>query len=220
MRGVRSLILWALLLCVASIGAALDPPELQRRLAARFGIERVVVLNEWLHLLDALPGQEELAILREVNDFVNRNIVFAADTDVWKQADYWATPLETIGQGRGDCEDFSIFKYASLRLAGIAENKLRLVYVKAHLRTPEGEVEQAHMVVAYYAAPDREALVLDNLDPEIRAASKRPDLKPVFSFNGEGVFTGASGRSGGPRSQDRLSRWEDVLRRMHAEGFE
>ena len=82
-------------------------------------------------------------------------------------------------------------------------------------------MQQAHMVLAYYATPDRAPLILDNLDGAIRPASQRTDLQPVFSFNSEGIFSGAAGReqaaSGG---LGRLSRWEDALRRIRAEGFE
>ena len=159
--------------------------------------------------------------LRRINDFTNQNIVFDNDIDIWQQSDYWATPLETIGQGRGDCEDFAIFKYVSLRMAGVSSNKLRLVYAKARLDSSSGPINQAHMVLAYYATPDSVPLILDNLDRTIRPASQRTDLQPVFSFNSEGIFAGVSGKdkatSGSIR---RLSRWEDVWRRILAEGYE
>ena len=163
----------------------------------------------------------DLERLTRVNEFFNKHIAFAEDSVVWGQADYWATPLESLGQGRGDCEDYVIAKYFTLHLIGVAPDKLRLVYVRA--RTGSGDVAsaQAHMVLAYYAQPDAEPLVLDNLISQIRPASRRPDLAPVFSFNNEGVFTGMPGKSdvkiGGV---GRLSRWEDLLKRARAEGFE
>jgi hypothetical protein len=40
-------------------------------------------------------------------------------------------------------------------------------------------------VLAYYALPEAEPLILDNLISELRPASRRPDLTPVFSFNAE-----------------------------------
>jgi predicted transglutaminase-like cysteine proteinase len=106
-------------------------------------------------------------------------------------------------------------------MAGIPASKLRLIYVKARLKTPGGPKQQAHMVLAYYATPNAEPQVLDNLDTTIRPASRRPDLQPVFSFNSEGIFAGVSGKdkaTGG--GIGRLSRWEDVLRRIRAEGYE
>ena len=77
------------------------------------------------------------------------------------------------------------------------------------------------MVLAYYATPNAEPLVLDNLDTTIRPASKRPDLQPVFSFNGEGIFSGITGSDKATAGGiGRLSRWEDAWRRIRAEGYE
>ncbi len=201
--------------------AALDPAGLQQQLIARFGPARAVLLKDWLQTVNSAKSQGDEVKLKRINDFVNRSIVFDIDISVWQLSDYWATPLETIGQGSGDCEDFAIIKYVSLRMAGIPDSKLRLIYVKARLATPNGPQQQAHMVLAYYATPNAEPQILDNLDPTIRPASKRTDLQPVFSFNSEAIFAGVSGKdkaSAGGIS--RLSRWEDVLRRIRAEGYE
>lgn len=201
--------------------AAFDPQVLQQQLIARFGPARVALLGDWLQTVDAAKSWAEADKLRRINDFVNRNIAFEDDIRVWQQSDYWATPLETIGQGSGDCEDFSIIKYISLRLAGVPDARLRLVYVKARLSTPAGPVQQAHMVLAYYATPTAEPLVLDNLDGTIRPASRRTDLQPVFSFNSKGIFAGVSGsEKAAAGGIGRLSRWENVLSRVLAEGYE
>jgi hypothetical protein len=95
------------------------------------------------------------------------------------------------------------------------------VYVRVRTGTSDTAPPVAHMVLAYYAQPDAEPLVLDNLISDIRPASRRPDLVPVFSFNSDGIFSGAPGKTdekiGGI---GRLSRWEDLLKRARAEGFE
>ncbi len=211
----------ALTLTVFCVLAALDPAALREQLAARFGTSRIPLLNEWMAVIDNARPRSEETRLRQINDFINRRIVFEEDISVWAQSDYWATPLETIGQGRGDCEDFSIIKYVSLRQAGIPASKLRLVYVKARLNTEIGPVQVAHMVLAYYATPKAEPLVLDNLNPSIQAASRRGDLQPIFSFNSEGIFPGVSGKDAASRGGiGRLSRWENALRRIQAEGFD
>jgi len=143
--------------------------------------------------------------LRDVNQFFNQRYQFVDDVDLWKQADYWATPLESMARGAGDCEDFTIAKYFTLRELGVAPQKLRLTYVKARIGGPASTVTQAHMVLAYYA------------DPAIRPASQRSDLQPVFSFNADGIWVG-----GGPSpnsSVDRLTRWRQLIDKMKAEGF-
>ena len=175
----------------------------------------------WQGMLQAARGGTDADRLKRINDFFNRQIKFGDDSVIWSQPDYWATPLETLGLGLGDCEDFSIAKYYSLKEVGVASEKLRLIYVRAKTGSSDTVASQAHMVLAYYAQPDAEPLVLDNMIGDIRPASRRPDLVPVFSFNSEGVFTGVSGKEATPAAgTGRLSRWEDLLKRAKAEGFE
>lgn len=212
-----------LLLSLAAwcVAATLDPEALQQQLVARFGPARVNLLKDWQQVVAAATPLAEEGKLKRINDFFNQNVAFDDDINIWQQSDYWATALETIGTGRGDCEDFAIAKYYSLRLSGIPDSKMRLIYVKAKLKVPTGVVQQAHMVLAYYASPGAEPQVLDNLDTTIRPASKRPDLQPVFSFNRQGIFAGASGKeAAGAGGTGRLSRWEDLMRRARAEGFD
>ncbi|MBU1237117.1 MAG: transglutaminase-like cysteine peptidase [Gammaproteobacteria bacterium] len=178
--------------------------------------------SDWQHAtVDASAMNISRDKLRRVNEFFNRRIRFSSDTEIWGQSDYWATPMETIAKGTGDCEDFTIGKYFTLLSANIPDQQLRLVYVKARIGGPNSSLSQAHMVLAYYATPDAEPLVLDNLITEIRPASRRPDLTPVFSFNSQGIWQGAAGgtqpSAGGI---GRLSRWQDLLQRARGEGFD
>lgn len=187
----------------------------------RGGAPAVQRFQNWRTLVLTDHDGSELDRLARVNDFFNRQIVFDDDMATWGQADYWATPSETLGMGRGDCEDFVIAKYFTLRQLGLASERLRLIYVRARTGTGTGVSAQAHMILAYYAQPNEEPLVLDNLISDIRPASRRPDLVPVFSFDQDGLFTGSPGKPdvkiGGV---GRLSRWEDLLRRARLEGFD
>jgi len=206
----------AALLLALSAAFGLDFGRLQQSLSSRFGAAPLALFADWQALLANGQTLGEKEKLRRVNDFFNQRIAFDDDISIWGQADYWATPLETIGMGRGDCEDFSIAKYYSLQAMGIPVNKLRLIYVRARQNGPAGVVLQAHMVLAYYATPNAEPLILDNLRPEILPAAQRADLSPIFSFNSAGLWQGAGNQS----SKSSLSRWQDLLRRARAEGFE
>ena len=187
----------------------------------RWGVAATPKFQNWRNLVQTAGSAPELERLARVNEFFNRQIIFGEEFAIWGQVDYWATPLETLGRGSGDCEDFVIAKYFTLRLVGVGPDKLRLVYVRARTGSSDSVATLAHMVLAYYAQPDSEPLVLDNLISDIRLASRRPDLVPVFSFNGQGIFAGASSTQLAPAvGSGRLSRWEDLLRRTRAEGFE
>lgn len=219
----RKAMCWLLPVLAVSAASAYDFDRLEQMLVARFGIGPIPLLREWqkVQVEAAAPKLSERQKLTRVNDFFNRRVEFLDDQAIWAQSDYWATPLETIGQGRADCEDYAIIKYYSLKDAGISQNKLRLVYVKARIDEPGGSRLQAHMVLAYYPTPNAEPLVLDNLVPEIQPASQRKDLHPVFSFNSEAIWSGVAGNAAKGRSgTGQLSRWQDLLNRARSEGFE
>ncbi len=212
----------ASLLLVASWYAAANPDlaAMEQQLIARFGPARITLLRDWARMIASTSLLNDSEKLRRINDFFNQNISFDDDRAIWQESDYWATPLETIGRGRGDCEDFAIAKYFSLQLAGIPVRKMRLIYVRASTTTPSGAAQQAHMVLAYYANPRAEPVLLDDLHTTIRPAAQRRDLQPVFSFNSEGLYPGIAGTtsaSAGPLG--RLSRWERLLQRARSEGF-
>lgn len=179
------------------------------------------IFRDWRQLIDDSRGLGTQDKLRRINEFFNRKIQFAEDIQIWGQPDYWATPLETLAKAKGDCEDFTIAKYFTLLEAGLPNEQLRLIYVKARIGGPASNVTQAHMVLAYYSAPDAEPMILDNLITDIRPASRRSDLQPVFSFNSQGIWSNpiASGVPGSTGT-GRLTRWQELLNRAKAEGFE
>ncbi|XVJ71791.1 MAG: hypothetical protein HEQ39_08125 [Rhizobacter sp.] len=166
-----------------------------------------------------LQSADETTKLRVVNEFFNRRVLFRDDIDIWGQTDYWASPLEMLDKGAGDCEDYVIAKYFSLLGLGVPMAKLRLVYARAQLGGVGGP-SQAHMVLAYYESSNAEPLILDNLVSEVRLASRRPDLSPVFSFNSEGLWQGVGSQAASGDPVARLSRWRDVLAKARAEGFQ
>lgn len=198
------------LLCLGALlscgGASGDQPS---ALAEAISAGR---LSAWEQLL-AQPGTaSDAQLLERVNHFVNRSVLHGEDRDLWGEADYWATPFETLGRGRGDCEDIAIAKYFGLLRLGVASDKLRLTFVKSL------EQKRAHMVLAYYADERTEPLILDNLRPQILPASQRHDLLPVYAFNNHGIFLGSAPQRPSKHSPQLLSRWQDVSARALAEG--
>jgi len=126
-------------------------------------------------------GMPDDTVLRQVNGFFNQ-IPYFSDIKHWGVNDYWATPVEMIGSFGGDCEDYSIGKYLSLKDIGIPVSKLRITYVRAV------KLGEPHMVLAYYPTPDADPLILDNLINDIRPASQRTDLEPVYGFNDDDLW--------------------------------
>ncbi|MGQ0656316.1 MAG: transglutaminase-like cysteine peptidase [Betaproteobacteria bacterium] len=184
-------------------------PRLVELYTQRFGGTVPRRIGEWKRFAERrrLAALGELELLAEVNRVLNR-VQFVEDGAHWGEPDYWATPAEAVASNGADCEDFSIAKYFLLKELGVPAARLRMTYVKSL------KLNQAHMVLAYYARPDAEPLVLDNLEDGVRPASQRADLVPVYSFNDEELWIERRGRSGSPQQ---IRNWSRLLERLERE---
>ncbi len=202
--------------------AAPNIDKIQQLAQSRYGAKATQMVQAWNEMMQSAQSMNEQDKVKRVNEFFNRKIQFGEDQAVWGENDYWATPLEFMGKGVGDCEDFAITKYFALRSLNVPNDRLRITYVKARIGGPRSDVTQAHMVLGYYEDPTGEPFILDNLITELRPASRRTDLMPVFSFNSEGLWTGsgAAEKKDASGSTAKLSRWRDLIARMQADGFE
>ncbi len=211
-------VLWAAVLATLLAAQPLRAWDAQQMRAAaqRMGPGAVAALGPLQNMLVEARAQDDDARLLAVNQFYNLRIEFKSDLEVWGQEDYWATPLQSLAAGRGDCEDYVIAKYTTLLAMGMPRTRLRLVYVRA--RVSDAPAPVAHMVLAYYATPSAEPLILDNLRADVLPASQRNDLTPVFSFNSEGLWQGVGHATAGD-PMARLSRWRDTWQRIQQEGF-
>ena len=210
-NGIAALLLWM----VISLAVAGNPAQnyfthmdnfFFERIAKRFepsGALRLVRMRRQLmdHIEHLTPGSS--SNLGYVNDLFN-HVPQVEDAQHWGVADYWASPAEFVASNGGDCEDFVIAKYFALREGGIPAEKMRLTYVKSF---QGGKIEN-HMVLAYYPAPDAEPLLLDNLQPQMLPASQRPDLLPVYEFNGE-----LADKFSGPA----MRKWDSLVEHMNKE---
>jgi predicted transglutaminase-like cysteine proteinase len=158
-------------------------------------------------LIEQLAGKPVELQLQEVNRFYNQ-FQYREDTSQWGQKDYWATPEEFIGTRQGDCEDYVIAKYFTLRKLGVPDERLYLTYAK-HL-----QLNVAHMVLSYFPTQSSAPLILDNYNGEIVEGSKRKDLLPVYSFNAKSLFlSNASAGLGKSLPTDKIknSKWQKLL---------
>ena len=165
---------------------------------------RGITLN---NLINELQDREIPKQLMEVNRFFNQ-FQYREDIEHWGVKDYWATPEEFLGTQQGDCEDFVISKYFTLRELGVPDDRLYLTYVKELNRNI------AHMVLSYFEKPSSIPLILDNYNPAILPANQRKDLLPVYSFNAQSLFlNNASAGLGKSLPTDKIknSKWQKLL---------
>jgi predicted transglutaminase-like cysteine proteinase len=210
-RWVRVLLLAVSLAALAQELVVITDAQIAK-LAQSFGPIAKTRLSAWREILTQpkykqLPERQKL---ETVNNFMNQT-PFLSDIQHWGKTDYWATPVEFLSTNGGDCEDYSIAKYFTLRAIGVSDDKLRITYVKEIV-----QYNEAHMVLAYFPNADDEPLVLDNINRSILPASARTDLIPVYSFNGSGLWLAKeqSGRQQSVGSSDRIGHWKDLQSRL------
>lgn len=128
---------------------------------------------EWQSLIVSLQGRSLREQVVAVNEFANR-FRYVIDQENYGRSDYWAIPREFLTLG-GDCEDYSIIKYFSLRQLGVPADSLRVVIVQdTNLRVP-------HAIMALQLQDD--VMILDNQIPEVVSHRKVAHYLPVFSVN-------------------------------------
>lgn len=214
-RSILAIVL--LLLCIGafSAGVADFSPGLLHYITVRWGGDAAERLQSWRatesegianrHNAQPVLSKDEL---QTFNLFWNE-VPYYSDQKHWGMEDYWATPVETLASNGADCEDYSIAKYFSLKELGVPLESLRITYVRALNK------KEAHMVLAYYPAPDAEPYILDNLSGKLALASERTDLDPVYSFNDEDLWAAGAASFRGKSSQIRL--WSELLAKMEKE---
>lgn len=133
-------------------------------------------MQEWKAFLLETARLVPIDQIEAVNRYMNR-FPYVDDLANWGVDDYWATPLEFMSRG-GDCEDYAIAKFFSLRLLGFADEDMRIVVLQ------DLNLRIAHVVLVVYV--DGRALVLDSQIKNITSADKIFHYKPLYSINEAG----------------------------------
>jgi len=167
--------------------------------------KRFISLKKLLKEAQGLSDKERLL---RVNDFFNQ-VPYSSDEKVWGNSDYWATPLEMLGKGKADCEDYAIAKFFTLLEMGIPEEKLFLTYAVTDNLTTR------HMVLAYYEYKGAVPLILDNRAFTILPESLSKDYIPLYRFNLNdfiGFEDGVEHKSA--ITTKKLHQWTDLTKRF------
>lgn len=133
-------------------------------------------LQMWKSKLVDLQYKSTTEKIIEVNNYINK-VRYVQDSKNWNKNDYWATPLEFFSRG-GDCEDFAIAKYASLRALGVPTERMRLAIVQDKIKNIP------HAILIVYA-DNGSTYVLDNQDKRTQRLESVSRYKPIFSINKE-----------------------------------
>ncbi|MCK5293681.1 MAG: transglutaminase-like cysteine peptidase [Arcobacteraceae bacterium] len=182
------------------------------KIKKKYGIKAYKRVLLWDKTLESVKGKKIIKQLKAINDFFNK-IRYSSDEKTWNKIDYWASPFEFLGRGAGDCEDYAIAKYFALRAVGIPDKKLKIAYVK--LKSKNKDFDEAHMVLNYYHKPNSTPIVLDNVVKSLKLATKRKDLKPVYSFNATGLWKAQNKTNDLKRTGDnKLKKWQSLMTKI------
>ena len=108
-----------------------------------------------------------------VNAYMNRKR-YIIDPRNYGVRDYWATPAQFLSRN-GDCEDYAIAKYMSLRSLGFKDSQLRIVVLQ------DLNLDLAHAILVVYH--NGRAYVLDNQIETVVPADRVYHYKPYYSIN-------------------------------------
>ncbi len=125
-------------------------------------------IADWLAFIDSERGKDRLTQLADVNNFLNLHHY------IFDKLNYWKTPREFALQD-GDCKDYSIGKYFSLKLLGWREEDLRVVVVQ------DLNLRVAHAVLAVYI--NGAIMILDNQARQVVRADSIRHYQPYYSIN-------------------------------------
>ncbi len=131
------------------------------------------IMTEWKKDLVAFEGLPLDAMANKVNKLINKTD-YILDGRNYGKTDYWATPVEFFTRG-GDCEDFAIAKYVSMRALGVPEERLRIAIVHDQVK------DVPHAVLVVYT--DTDALILDNQTNDVISSASTDRYRPLFSIN-------------------------------------
>ncbi|WP_262693659.1 transglutaminase-like cysteine peptidase [Kordiimonas aquimaris] len=120
---------------------------------------------------DYTPVTPEL--LSAVNVYMNRT-TYVVDPVNWGIPDYWATPDEFFMKD-GDCEDYAISKYITLKRLGVDPSLMRVVVLQ------DENLRVAHAVLAVFY--NGTFYILDNQVDGVLPHEKILHYRPVYSIN-------------------------------------
>ena len=136
-------------------------------------------LAKWQAFLSEISSAPLSDQLYRVNRYIN-HVRYRTDERNWDRADFWAVPEQFFARG-GDCEDYAIAKYVSLRSLGIPAERLRVVVVY------DRKIREDHAVLVI-TAPDGIKVLDSNRKRVIDWEEARKRYSPYYSVNEQAVW--------------------------------
>lgn len=147
--------------------------------------ENTARFDEWIKQFEDLKDKPLAEKVAAVQTRINHEITYTLDYWVHGQHDYWASALETLQKKQGDCEDFSVLKYETLKALGVDEMRLRIVI----LDVPALYLKHAVLAVDVNETPSGHPRFVLLSDPSQDLADIKYEYHPVAAVNARGVWS-------------------------------
>ena len=135
-------------------------------------------IARWAQLIREVEPLGRQQQIEQVNARFN-SFAYITDWQNWNLEDYWATPLQFYDVD-GDCEDYAIAKYYTMRGLGVSTDVMRIVVLF------DENLQLHHAILAINTGSD--VLVLDNQISGVVSARSIAHYTPVMSINETGAW--------------------------------
>jgi len=136
-------------------------------------------LENWKYFIDSIRNKPKAQQLYLVNLWINQ-FPYKQDNWIYNQSDYWASPSEFFANG-GDCEDYVITKYITLRLLGFKPDDMKMAIVYDVF----SGTDHALLIVNH----DKDSYILDNREQMTLPEHYRERYRPHYTFNEKEIWT-------------------------------
>lgn len=210
-RVIQSSIVVSFLLCSTlkmPLQANEETVNAAEKIASHYGDAAGKRYKSLMAIIDQNKERSEMERLVCVNNFFNQ-VPYQSDQKCWGKPDYWTTPIEMLGMGKADCEDYAIAKFFTLIEMGIPEDKLFLTYAATD------NTKNKHVVLAYYEDERSVPLILDNRQLQITQEKIDKNYIPLYRFNLKHILTYDQGYGRkSPIDMKKIAQWESVTKRL------
>lgn len=142
------------------------------------GIFNRCYLKPWKEYLSEISGYSAIEKIKDINIYSNK-VRYLSDIQNYNVSDYWATPKEFF-RNRGDCEDYAITKYLSLKKTGFSINNMKIVVLM------DRNTKQYHAILIVNF--NNIKLVMDNVTNVVLEQRYFKHYDPIYSVNESGAW--------------------------------
>lgn len=136
--------------------------------------------SRYLEIIEDVSSYEGNELLQKL-DHIYDQVPYERDSINYGEEDYWATPEEFLERNLGDCEEYAIAKYLTLKELGWSDDAMRIVVLW------DSEISEHHAVLVVKS--EEKEWILDNATQGLKEYHDFPHYRPVYAINKSGSWS-------------------------------